>query len=420
MGCETIELTGKAFDCRETIANQSQRIESNISLSLGLRPLIEKALLESIAIPLITRLTILAYRIIVLFGIFFINIMPLFHKALFSSLVMGGCLLVVGCGAKNSASKVLNLYSARHYDTDQSVYDAFEEKTGITIQLVEGKSDALIERLKTEGENSIADVFMAVDAGRLWRAEQAGILQSIESAVLAERIPDNLQHPEGLWFGLSKRARVLVYNKEKVQPEDLSTYEALADPQWNGRVCVRSSSNVYNQSLIGSMIESNGREATESWAKGLVANFARSPQGGDTDQIKAVAVGECDVAIANHYYVSRIQKSEKPEDQAIANNIGVFFPNQGDRGTHVNISGAGVAAHAPNKAAAVQFIEHLASAESQKIFAQGNDEYPIVTDVEPDPLLAQLGEFKVDAVNVNAYGKNSPDAVKLADRVGWK
>lgn len=327
---------------------------------------------------------------------------------------------MVSCTPNGSASKVLNVYSARHYDTDQAVYDSFTEKTGVTIQLVEGKSDELIERLKAEGKNSVADVFITVDAGRLWRAEQSGILQPTESTLLDERVPQNLRHPDGLWYGLSKRARVLIYNKEKVQPKDLSTYEALAEPQWKGRVCVRSSSNVYNQSLIGSMIEADGVEATETWAKGLVANFARSPQGGDTDQIKAVAVGECDVAIVNHYYVSRIQRSEKPADQAIAKNIAVFFPNQSDRGTHVNISGAGVTTNAPNPEFAVQFIEHLVSAESQKIFAQGNDEYPVVDDIKPDPLLAKYGDFKVDAVNVNAYGKNSPEAVKLADRAGWK
>lgn len=334
-------------------------------------------------------------------------------------MTVSACLLLMGCGT-NQSPQVLNLYSARHYDTDEAVYDAFTEQTGVKIRLVEGKSDELIERLKTEGENSIADVFMAADAGRLWRAEQAGILQSAESQILNQRIPDNLRHPEGKWFGLTERARVLVYNKDNVKPEELSTYEALAEPQWKGRVCVRSSSNVYNQSLIGSMIESNGLDATETWARGLVANFARSPQGGDTDQIKAVAVGVCDVAIANHYYVARIQKSEKAENQAIADKIEVFFPNQEDRGTHINISGAGVAAHAPNKAAAVQFLEHLVSAESQKIFAQANNEYPVVSDIDPDPLLAEFGDFKVDRVNVNAYGKNSPEAVKLADRVGWK
>lgn len=346
--------------------------------------------------------------------------MRLFHKKLFSILALGSCLVVVSCTPNGSASKVLNVYSARHYDTDQAVYDSFTEKTGVTIQLVEGKSDELIERLKAEGKNSVADVFITVDAGRLWRAEQSGILQPTESTLLDERVPQNLRHPDGLWYGLSKRARVLIYNKEKVQPKDLSTYEALAEPQWKGRVCVRSSSNVYNQSLIGSMIEADGVEETETWAKGLVANFARSPQGGDTDQIKAVAVGECDVAIVNHYYVSRIQRSEKPADQAIAKNIAVFFPNQSDRGTHVNISGAGVTTNAPNPEFAVQFIEHLVSAESQKIFAQGNDEYPVVDDIKPDPLLAKYGDFKVDAVNVNAYGKNSPEAVKLADRAGWK
>ena len=332
--------------------------------------------------------------------------------------VLGVGLFTTGCGA--NSKKVLNVYSARHYDTDEAVHEAFTEKTGIEIRLVEGKSDELIERLKSEGQNSQADIFMAVDAGRLWRAEQAGILQSVSSDSLNQNIPENLRHPDGKWYGLTERARVLVYNTEKVKPEDLSTYEALAEPQWSGRVCVRSSSNIYNQSLISSMIETNGVDATEAWAKGLVENFARPPEGGDTDQIKAVAVGVCDVAIANHYYVARIQKSDKPENQAVASKIGVFFPNQSDRGTHINISGVGVAANAPNKDAAIQFIEHLISPESQAIFARSNNEYPVASEVELDPVLADLGEFKVDAVNVNAYGKNSPEAVKLADRVGWK
>ena len=344
----------------------------------------------------------------------------LIQKGLVGATLLTLSLSVLGCGRSAADKNVINVYSARHYDTDEAIYDDFTEKTGIEIQLVEGKSDELIERLKSEGENSIADVFLTVDAGRLWRAEQSGILQAAESEVLAERVPENLRHPENLWFGLTTRARVLVYNPSKVKPEELSTYEALAEPQWKGRVCVRSSSNIYNQSLLGSMIESNGLEATETWAKGLVGNFVRPPQGGDTDQIKAVAVGSCDVAIANHYYVARIQKSENPKNQEIAKNIAVFFPNQEDRGTHVNISGAGVTANAPNKEGAIKFIEHLVSAESQKRFALSNNEYPAVEEVEPDPALAKYGDFKIDAVNVSSYGKNSPEAVKLADRAGWK
>lgn len=341
------------------------------------------------------------------------------RKPALITLFLSICGLLASCSGGSNQS-VVTVYSARHYDTDTPLYDSFTEKTGIKVQLIEGKSDQLIERLQTEGENSVADVFVTVDAGRLWRAEQAGILQSTTSSVLSERIPESLRHPDGLWFGLTTRARVIIFNKEKVKPESLSTYESLADPEWKGRVCIRSSSNVYNQSLLGSMIESKGVEATETWAKGLVENFARPPQGGDVDQIKAVAVGVCDVAIVNHYYVARLQNSQKQELKDIVDKVDVFFPNQGDRGTHVNISGAGIAAYAPNPTAATQFLEFLVSSEAQKVFAEGNNEYPVVKDVELEPTLTQYGEFKFDTVNVSSYGKNSPEAVKIADRVGWK
>lgn len=315
---------------------------------------------------------------------------------------------------------VVNLYSARHYDTDEILYQQFTEKTGIDVQVIEGEADELLERIQSEGEQSPADVFMTVDAGRLWRAEEAGIFQPVTSEVLTSSIPESLRHPDGLWFGLTKRARVLVYNPDKVQPADLSTYEALTEPQWKGRVCVRSSGNIYNQSLLGSMVESLGVEATEAWAKGLVASLAREPEGGDTDQIKAVAAGQCDVAIANHYYWARLAKSDKPEDQDVVAKTAVFFPNQGDRGTHINISGAGVAVHAPNPDNAIAFLEFLVSPEAQSVFAEGNNEYPVVDGVALDPIVAELGEFKVDEVNVASYGRNNPEVIKLVDRAGWR
>lgn len=314
----------------------------------------------------------------------------------------------------------VNVYSARHYDTDQALYDNFTEQTGIQVNVIEGKEDELLERIKSEGANSPADVFITVDAGRLWRAEEEGVLQPVTSSGLEKAIPGNLRHPDDLWFGLTQRVRIIVYNKKEVKPSELSTYEALAEPQWKGRVCVRSSTNVYNQSLLGSMIESEGVEATENWAKGLVANFAREPEGGDIDQIKAVATGQCDVAITNHYYVARLAKSADPEEQATAKQVGVFFPNQNGRGTHVNISGAGVVADAPHQENAVKFLEYLASPGAQKIFAEGNNEYPIVAGVETVPILDSYGDFKSDSINVSAYGRNSPEAVKIADRVGWK
>ncbi|NJN38445.1 MAG: Fe(3+) ABC transporter substrate-binding protein [Acaryochloridaceae cyanobacterium CSU_3_4] len=316
--------------------------------------------------------------------------------------------------------QVVSVYSARHYDTDQALYKGFMEKTGIEVKLLESKDDELLERLKSEGSTPQADVLITVDAGRLWRAEQSELLQPIVSKTLNERIPANLRHPEGLWFGLTKRARILVYNTAKVKPTELSTYEALAEPTWKGRVCIRSSNNIYNQSLLGSFIESKGVETAEKWAKGLVANLARPPKGGDVDQIKAVAAGQCDVAIVNHYYVLRMIESKDPKTQAIAKQVGIFFPNQKDRGTHVNISGAGVVAKAPHKQNAIAFIEYLTSPEAQKIFAEGNDEYPAVNGVEVAPALKPYEKFKSDAINVSAYGRNNSEAVKIADRVGWQ
>ncbi|NET51216.1 MAG: Fe(3+) ABC transporter substrate-binding protein [Merismopedia sp. SIO2A8] len=314
----------------------------------------------------------------------------------------------------------INVYSARHYDVDDALYQTFTDQTGIEVNLLEGKSDELLERLQSEGENSPADIFMTVDAGRLWRAEEAGLFQAVDSDVLESSIPENLRHPDGLWFGLTKRARGIVYNVDAVSPDELSTYEALAEPEWNGRVCIRSSSNIYNQSLIGSMIETKGVEATEAWVTELVNNLAREPEGGDTDQIKAVAAGQCDVAIANHYYWARLAKSEDAADQEVVSKTAVFFPNQGDRGTHVNISGAGVLANAPNSENAIAFLEFLASPEAQKVFGEGNNEYPVVEGVSVDPIVAELGEFKVDEVNVSSYGRNNPEVVKLVDRVGWE
>lgn len=322
-------------------------------------------------------------------------------------------------GSPEPAGEV-NLYSSRHYDSDDQIYDLFESETGIRVNLIEGDADELIERMKNEGENSPADVLLTVDAGRLWRTEEEGLFQPVDSEVLNQAIPENLRHPDGLWFGFTKRARIIVYNKDTVDPADLSTYEALADPQWKGRVCIRSSNNIYNQSLLGSMIATDGLEATEAWAKGLKDNLAREPEGGDTDQIKAVAAGQCDVAIVNHYYWARLAKSDKPEDQAIAEVTGVFFPNQDGRGTHVNISGGGVAVHAPNRENAVAFLEFLVTPEAQEIFASSNNEYPVVEGVEVDPVVAALGNFKVDEVNVATYGRNNPEVVKLVDRVGWK
>jgi len=326
--------------------------------------------------------------------------------------------MALGLGPGPLAAQEVNLYSARHYDTDVALYEAFTEQSGIEVNLIEGDADQLIERIKAEGRNSPADVLITVDAGRLWRAEEAGILQPVTSPVLEERIPASLRHPEGLWFGLSQRLRGVVYAKDRVDPADITTYEDLADPKWQGRICIRSSTNVYNQSLVASMIEVNGVEATETWAAGLVANLARPPQGGDTDQIKAVAAGECDIAVVNHYYLVRLLESE--EDAGIGDQVGIVFPNQRGRGAHANISGAGVVATAPHPENAVRFLEYLTTAEAQVYFAQGNHEFPAVAGVKLDPVLESWGDIKTDDVNAARYGENNPEAVKLMDRAGWK
>lgn len=318
------------------------------------------------------------------------------------------------------ANRVINLYSARHYDTDNALYKGFTQKTGIKVNLIEAPADKLIERIKSEGANSPADVLMTVDAGNLWRAEDAGLLQPISSRVLQSAVPANLRDPQGTWFGLSKRARVIVYNKNRVKPSELSTYEDLATPKWKGRLLVRSSSNVYNQSLTGSLLAVHGANRTEAWAKGLVANFARPPQGNDTAQIKDVAAGVGDVTIANTYYVVRLMESNKPEDKQVASKIGVFFPNQRNRGTHVNISGGGVVKNSKNRDAAIKFLEYLASPEAQAIFSKGNNEYPVRARVAIDPKLASLGKFKEDKINATVFGRNNSQALKIMDRAGWK
>jgi len=316
------------------------------------------------------------------------------------------------------ADEVVNVYSARHYDTDMAMYERFTEETGIKVNLIEGSSDALIERIKSEGQFSPADMLITVDAGRLWRAEKEGIFQPVDSAVLSERIPAHLRHPEGEWFGLSKRARVIAHKKDMALPAGFGAYEALADEAFRGQVCMRSSGNIYNLSLMASLIDAHGVKAAEAWAKGVVANFARTPQSNDTGQLKAVASGECTITIANTYYLGRLMASTKPEDKALMANLEIVFPNQDGRGTHVNISGAGVTKYAPNRENAIRFLEYLTSDFAQRLFAEGNNEYPI-SGPTTGPVAA-LGEFKRDDLNVSVLGENQTEAVKVYDRAGWK
>lgn len=314
----------------------------------------------------------------------------------------------------------VNIYSSRHYDVDQLIYDAFTAETGIEVRLLEGNSDQILERIRREGIASPADVLITVDAGRLWRAEQMGLLQPVQSDILSERIPEFLRHPDGLWFGFSQRIRLIYYSKERFDPALVSGYEDLIRPELAGQVCIRSSNNIYNLSLLAAMIESKGVEETEAWARGLVANLARPPEGGDTDQIRGVAAGECDVAVANHYYYLRLLNSDSAADRAVAEAVGIIFPNQDDRGTHVNIGGAGVVANAPNRDNAVRFLEFLASDQAQALFAGANFEYPVVEGVSRHESLEAWGELRFDQLSVEALGRNNPEAVRLTDRVGWR
>ena len=315
---------------------------------------------------------------------------------------------------------VVNIYSARKEALILPLLERFRELTGTDFRLVTGDADSLLKRLEVEGQMSPADLFITVDAGRLHRAKEAGVLQAVDDALLARRIPSHLRDRDGHWFGLSQRARVIVYARDRVDPAELSTYEALADPKWSGRVCVRSSGNIYNQSLVASMIDANGVEATENWARGLVANFARKPGGGDTDQIRAVAAGLCDIAIVNTYYFGRLLGSDKAEDREVAAGLAVFWPNQQGRGTHVNVSGAGVTRHAQHRAAAVSLLEFLVNDESQAWYAEVNNEYPVVAGVTVPERLRAWGEFQSDSLNLTRLGENNRAAVELMDRAGWR
>ena len=323
--------------------------------------------------------------------------------------------------ARAAEEPVLNLYSARHYQTDEALYDNFTKATGIKINRIEAGDEQLLERIKSEGANSPADVLMIVDASRLWSAQQQGLFQPVKSAALAERIPASMRDPEGNWFGFSSRARVIIYDKASVKPGDVATYELLADPRNKGKICTRAGSHPYNLSLVASLIAHNGEAKTEEWAKAVVANMARTPRGGDTDQIKGVAAGECAIALSNTYYYVRLLRSAKPDEKEWAAKTGVVWPDQSSYGTHINISGAGVLKHAPHRENAIKFLEYLASDQAQAYFANGNNEWPAVTGaVAKNAELESLGTFKADPLPIATLGKNTPAAQKLLDRAGWK
>ena len=324
--------------------------------------------------------------------------------------------------AQALAAGELNIYSSRHYDTDERLYSNFEEKYGVKINRIEDGASKLIARIEAEGDNSPADLLITVDAGRLWLATEKGMFQPISSGALEETIPAHLRHPMGHWFGFSQRARVIFYDKDRVNPEDIQTYEALADPKLEGMVCTRTSGNIYMLSLMSALIAHKGADDAKTWAEGVWNNRARDPEGGDTDQIRGIASGQCAIAVANTYYFARalrkdVRGLDNPDDTS---RIGVVFPNQDSFGTHVNISGAGVLKNAPNKDNAVLFLEYLTTPEAQAYFSEGNDEYPVVGGVDKAESLKTLGEFKADTLDLTALGENQAQARLLYDEVGFQ
>jgi len=324
-------------------------------------------------------------------------------------------------GEALAQEKVLNLYTARHYATDEAFYTGYTKATGIKINRIEGGEDALFERIKSEGANSPADVFLTVDVARLWRAEQAGIFQPLKSELLNERIPSHYRDLDNKWFGFSARARVVAYDQKKIKPAQIARYEDLADAKWKGGICTRPSSHPYNLSLISSMILHHGEEKATEWARGVANNLARPPRGGDTDQLLAVGAGECSIALSNHYYYVRLMRSEKPADRALVDKVKLVWPNQDDRGTHMNISGGGILRHAPHRDASVKFVEYLASDAAQTLFAEGNNEWPTVRGVKlANRELDSFGKLKTDNLPLANLGKIQANAQRIADKVGWK
>ncbi len=321
--------------------------------------------------------------------------------------------------AAQAQQQVVNVYSARHYQTDEAMYANFTKETGIKINRIDGKEEELVERIRNEGASSPADVLITVDASRLDLADKAGLFQPVVSKVLQDRVPANLRTPN--WLAFSTRARVIVYNKSTIKPEAVPTYESLAAPGLKGQVCVRSGAHPYNLSLGAAMIAHDGEAQTEAWARGLVANFARAPKGGDTDQLRAVAAGECGVALSNTYYVARLMRSTAPDDVKAVRALGVVWPNQASWGTHVNVSGAGVIKTSPNRANAVRFLEYLTSDSAQVYFADGNNEWPVVKTAQvKNPALDALGPFKSDEMPIEKWAPNTAAAQKAFDRAGWR
>lgn len=344
---------------------------------------------------------------------------------------VAACFALAGCEKPKTAAEApgpapakiigeVNVYSGRHYDNDLKVFAAFTQATGVKVNVIEAGGDDLIERMTREGAASPADLFITADAGMLWRAETRGLFRPMTDEAMLARVDAHFRDPENLWIGVSKRARVIVYDKAKGLPEGVATYDDLAKPALRGMICARPSSNIYNQSMLASIIAHEGAAKAEAWARGVVANFARPPQGNDTDQIEAVAAGACRLAMVNSYYVARFRDPADAKKYAIGEKVAILHPNQMTTGTHVNISGAGVAAHAPNPGNAEKLIAYLLSDAAQKDFALGNNEYPIIATIAPSGPVAGFGEFREDDLPASALGENQAEAIRIFDRAGWR
>lgn len=344
-------------------------------------------------------------------------------RKMLSLAAVASLLVIAGCSSPSQspeAAQEVNLYTSRHYDSDKELYERFTKETGIKINRIEGKADELIARMKSEGASGPADVFIAADAGAMWRAQQAGLFQPYASTLIDSRIPANLSEPAKNWFGFTRRARIVAFDPAKVQPSEVDDYAKLAEPRFKGKICVRSSDSIYNLSLVGALIEEWGVPKTEGWVKGIVANMARPPEGGDRDQIRAVAAGVCEVAITNSYYFMRMAKGEDANDQAITQKLKLAFPSLGGKGAHVNISGGGVAKNAPNRDNAIKLLEFFASAQSQGSISANNGEFPASPDVPMQPPVSDYANFMAHPMNVAAFAGRQPEAQSMMSAAGWR
>ncbi|ANP47540.1 hypothetical protein ATE48_17335 [Candidatus Viadribacter manganicus] len=336
------------------------------------------------------------------------------------ALVLGAsATAAAACTPGGGGEKFVNVYTARHYDSDRALYAAFQAATGVEVRALTGSAEQLLERMRAEGDASEADVFISADAGNLWRVKEAGLLQNVTTPTLQEKVPAHLRDPDGAFWGFTKRARIIVYRKDAVRPEEVATMDALGTARFRKQIVMRSSSNTYQLSTLAARIERLGAENAKAWAAAVRANFAHDPQGSDTDQIKAVAAGEAQASVCNHYYYFRMMRSDDPADRSVVEKVGFVFPDQAGAGAHVNISGGGVTAYAKRRDRAVQFLEYLVSDEAQTTLAPLNDEFPIRPEIAPAPDLAALGPFKEENIPLDALGRHQAEAARIFEEVGW-